>query len=95
MTSCEAKLSAINTLCQSSGDAVCTQILSILAVNNTDDGIDDLWGTDGDTAMQWQVFGIALVLVWICYWVCWFWMAGGMGTELTSQKVGENAGRRV
>lgn len=89
---CAGKLSQIQTLCTSSSDSVCTQILNIIS-NSTGSGNDDLWGEDGSTAMVWQIFGIGVLAVWFCYWVAWFWMAGGMGTEVETQRIGEKARR--
>ena len=94
MSSCEDKLSQIRSLCTSSTDTVCTQILAVVN-NSTSDTVDNLWGKDGDSTKYWQVAGILVLLVWLCYWLGWFWMAGGMGSELESQKIGEKARRGV
>jgi hypothetical protein len=90
MTSCEDKLSSIIALCDGDNTALCDQIRAINGNNQTD--IDDLWGADDTTTFVWQMVGIGILCVWLCYWVAWFWMAGGLGTTSNVQKVGEKKG---
>ena len=87
MSSCEAKLSSIVALCDGVTSSLCDQIL---AINDAEENaVDDLWGKDENKTFTWQMIGLAILGLWLCYWVGWFWMAGGLGTTTTTQKIGE------
>ena len=91
MSSCEDKLTAIVALCENDNTALCD---SIRAINDAEaNGVDDLWGKDENKTFTWQMIGLALLGLWLCYWVGWFWMAGGLGTTTTTQKIGEKKRR--
>ena len=87
MTSCDDKLNLILQECNGNNEAICVNIRAI--INNNANDVDDMWGADESLTFTWQMIGIAILGVWLCYWAAWFWMAGGLGTTTTTQKIGE------
>lgn len=92
-TTCEQKLTQILSVCDGSTTDECSSILNILESGNQTTTFDEYWGQEGNTTFVWQMIGIGVLLLWFVYWIVWFWMAGGMGTERATRKVGEKKTR--